>query len=35
MNNNVKEKEDLSIENFGIKMDIEKFLFWLEEIICR
>lgn len=24
MNNNVKEKEDSSIENFGIKMDTEK-----------
>lgn len=35
MNNNVKEKEDSSIENFRIKMDTEKPLFWSEKTTCR
>lgn len=37
MNNNVKEKEVSSIENFGIiiKMDTEKPLFWSEKTTCR
>lgn len=35
MNNNVKEKEDSSIENFGIKMDTEKPLFWSEKTTCK
>lgn len=36
MNNiTVKEKEGSSIENFGIKMDTGKPLFWSEETTCR